>query len=330
MKNSTLCFASLLLFAFTSFAQTGTSWITTSSGVRARTAPATSGEEVMRLPIGSILRQVDNEKREATIGDKKDFWYHVSLPNGKDGWAFGAFLVRFDESKRGEIYRSIAAPKLKSEEGTFAEFADLTRMLTSAATEIAARPLQVELEMQRLLALQKALALIPADKLQQPEYQRFVKPYQSQAVYSEVAGIWLIKTDLLWNLSKKNSDLPVADTIAWEAANLPIPGECETDDTCHIGLLNETIGRYLALYPQGKHVGAALEKLAASLNDINEMMKNIETPKGNSPQDREIRKAAIAGITKMRSLLTSVENPKKNEALQLLAKYEKNYRVAAK
>jgi hypothetical protein len=325
MKNLRLLIAFSFL-SFSSFAQSNAQWITNASGVRARSTPATTGEEVARLPIGTVLKQLDNDNREDTVNGKKSFWYRVALPGGKEGWAFGTFLTRFDEARKGEIYKSIATAKGKAADASFAESADLTRFLAAVLPEITDRATLAELELWRWLALQKTFEKIPVEKLQQGEFQRFVKANQANAVYSEPGGLWLIKTDLLWNLQKKYADLPIGDTIAWEAANLPIPGECEGDDTCTTIYMDRTKGHYLQLYPAGKYANEALENLTEVFQGINEQMKNVEVPKGKSPQDQQIRRDALAAIAKMRANLTKVTNPKKTKLLQLLAQYEKNYR----
>ncbi len=325
MKLTFAILASLLLTNIVS-AQTNPQWITNASGVRARTTPATSGEEVARLPLGTTLRQLDQDQREGTVSGKKDFWYHVALPNNKDGWVFGSFLTRFDESRKGEIYKGLAAPKLKAETGTFAEYADLTRFLAAVLPEVTNRATLAELELWRWLALQKAFNNIESDKQQQPDYQRFIKANQAHAVYSEPGGLWLVKADLLWNLQKKYADLPVAETIAWEAANLPLPGECEGDDTCATMYMNQTRGRYLQLYPTGKHANEALDELLQSVQGINEQMKHVAVPKAKTKQDQQLRQDALTAIAKLRTNLAKVTSPKKTRLLQLLAQYEKYYR----
>lgn len=325
MKRFLLLIA-LLLIRLTTFAQADQQWITSASGVRARSAPATTGEEVARLPIGTILRQLDSDQREATVSGKKDFWYHVALPNSKDGWVFGSFLTRFDEKRKGEIYRALAVAKVKGESTSFADCADLTRFLAAALPEVTDRATLAELELWRWLALQKAFNNIESDKQQQPDYQRFITANQSHSVYSEPGGLWLVKPDLLWNLQKKYADLPVAETIAWEAATLPLPGECEGDDTCATMYMNQTTGKYLQLYPTGKHANKALDDIIQSVQGINEQMKNVAVPKAKTKQDQQLRQDALAAITKMRTNLAKVTSPKKTRLLQLLAQYEKYYR----
>ena len=316
----------LLLVHLTSFAQADQQWITNASGVRARSAPATTGEEVARLPIGTTLRQMDNDQREGTVSGKKEFWYHVALPNNKEGWVFGTFLTRFDEKRKGEIYKAIAAAKIKAESTSFADFADLTRFLAAALPDVTDRATLAELELWRWVALQKAFMNIESDKQQQPDYQRFIKANQANATYSEPGGLWLVKADLLWNLQKKYADLPLAETIAWEAATLPLPGECEDDDTCATMYMNQTKGRYLQLYPNGKHAIEALDDLLQSVQGINEQMKHVAVPKGQSKMDQQIRQDAVAAITKLRTNVAKVTNPKKAKLLQLLTRYERYYR----
>ncbi len=318
--KATLTFITILFLTLTAFAQANQQWITNASGVRARSAPATTGEEVARLPLGTILRQMDNDQRADTVGDK--FWYHVALPNNKDGWVFGSFLTRFDETRRGEIYKTIAAAKVKAASTSFADCADLTRFLAAVLPEVTDRATLAELELWRWLALQKAFMNIEQDKLQQSDYQRFLKANQANAVYSEPGGLWLIKADLLWNLQKKYADLPFAETIAWEAATLSLPGECEDDDTCATMYLNQTKGRYLQLYPKGKHVNEALDEMLQSLQSINEEM----VPKGKSKQDQQLRQDARTAIAKLRANVAKVTHPKKNKLMQLLTQYERHYR----
>jgi hypothetical protein len=320
------CFL-LMLLPLTALAQVDVQWITLASGVRARAAAVPTAEELARLPIGTLLRQLDNEQRAATILGKQDFWYHVALPNGKAGWVFGAFLKRFDAALKGEIYREIGATKAKAENATYAESADLARFLTAVGSEITTRTEQAEIELWRWMAIQKALEQIPADKLQQAEYQRFIKTWQAQLVYSEPGGSWLVKTDVLWNLHKKSADLPVAEMIAWEAANLPMPGECEGDDLCMTMAFNTSLGRYLKLYPTGKYVAPALDRLIDVYQFVNQQMENVALPQSQSAEDIRLRKEARAAYAQMRANLAEVTNPKKDRFLQIIAQCEKQYQA---
>ena len=322
MKLAFLCLS--LLLPLTAFAQTEVQWITTASGVRARAGAEASAAEVTRLPIGTVLRQLDQEQRAATIGGKQDFWYHVALPQEKDGWVFGAFLKRFDAARKDAIYREIAATKAKAETGTFAEFSDLARFLSSVSAGITDRSAQAEVELWRWISVHRALENIPMEKLQQPEYQRFIKAMQPQITYSDPAGAWFIQADVLWNLQKKYADTPIAETIAWEAAQLPLPGECEGDLGCGLDYTLSTEGRYLQLYPNGKHSDAALTNLLEGFQDVKgafEMDKGMGGTE--SPSAKAERRKLIA---KLRATYARTTNPKKAKIDANLMKLEALYR----
>lgn len=314
----------LLLVAPPGFAQTGQQWITNASGVRARSLAATTGEEVARLPLGTILKQVDNEQRAGEVNNKSDFWYHVALPNGKAGWVFGSFLTEFDEARKASIYHTLAATRIKAESASFADYADLTRFIATALPAITDRAQLAEMELWRWLSLQKAFNNIESDKQQQPDYQRFLKAHQAYSVYSEPGGLWLVKAEMFWNLQKKYADLPLSETIAWEAATQSLPGECEGDDVCAMDYMNQTEGRYLQLYPTGPHAAEALEKLSQSLESMIQFIKEEAANKGKG--DPQARKEALAGSAKLRANVARVTNPKKTKLLGLLAQYEKLYR----
>lgn len=330
-----LSLIALLCYCTTIFAQANQQWITAASGVKARATAATTGEEIARLPIGTLLKQIGDEKREATVGDKKDFWYHVALPSGKDGWVFGAFLLRFDEAKRGEIYLQIARTKMNAKETAFAEYADLTRFLSATFAGINDRATLAELELLRWQSLQKAFYNLPHDQSETTflENDRYAKANKNFVIFSEPSGDWLVKADIFWELSKKYADLPIGETIAWEAAQQPLPGECEGDDICALSYYNLTEGKYLSLYPKGKFVSAALDKLIEGMGYINrDWQENFPQEKKPSLAniDKQIRKDALAGSAKLRASLAQVTSPKKAKLLQLIAQYEKNYAAPKK
>ena len=347
-----LIYTIILFLTSASFAQANQQWITHGTNVRARALPATTGEEVARLPIGTILRQLDNDRRADSIGGKQDFWYHVALPSGKEGWAFGTFLTRFEDRRKGEIYKTIAVAKLadKSEADKLnderssgekhAEFADFLRFLIAVLPEVTDRATRAELELWRWVALSKALGEYPDDTV----YQRFLKANKPYAISAEVDLAWLLKPEVLWNLQKKYADLPIADTIAWEATKLRLPGECEGDDMCYLYVLNLTTTKYLQLYPKGNHADEALDGVIGFLEESLEQFKQeeadraavIATRKTSTKEKKyspkilaEVAKTKadyLARIAKLRTNIAKVASPKKTKLLQLLGQYEKHYR----
>lgn len=302
----------------------GEQWITHASGVRVRATPKADGEEIARLPLGTVLTQMGRERRPGQVNERLDFWYYVALPNEKDGWVFGSFLLPFNEQNKSQTYWRIAQLRMNLKSASFADYADLTRFIAAALPAITDRAQLAEMELWRWLSLQKAFNNIESDKQQQPDYQRFLKAHQAYSVYSEPGGLWLVKAEMFWNLQKKYADLPLSETIAWEAATQSLPGECEGDDVCAMDYMNQTEGRYLQLYPTGPHAAEALEKLSQSLESMIQFIKEEAANKGKG--DPQARNEALSGSAKLRANVARVTNPKKTKLLGLLAQYEKLYR----
>ena len=71
---------------------------------------------------------------------------------------------------------------------------------------------------------------------------------------------------MLWNLERKYHTLPIADRIAWEAAQTLPPSDCEGDEACGF-FLSEGEIKYLSLYPAGAHAAEALKNVTEALSD---------------------------------------------------------------
>ena len=91
-----------------------------------------------------------------------------------------------------------------------------------------------------------------------PPYKSWTDEREKEIVYSEPAGQWYVHSNVFWSLQTKYKDLPVAERIAWEASQTPLPGECEGYLPCYLYKETVTSGRYLKLYPRGAHADAAL------------------------------------------------------------------------
>ncbi len=231
--------------------------ITTATGVRVRTAPQTTAQEVTKLQLGLVVEVSERTAAREKIGAAADYWYRVAAPGGAEGWLFGGLTAPFDPQRRVESYLKIANDRLKIEEASFAERADLYKFLDRVAPEAKEGAALAELELLRLLALHQSLAAMPFDKLDAAPYKDWTKEHEKLIVYSEPAGLWFVRADALWALEKKYRGLAVAERIAWEASRLPLPGECEGYLPCYLSLVGLTDGEYLKLYPRGAHVGEA-------------------------------------------------------------------------
>lgn len=299
----------------------GKSRIITASNVKVRLSPNTSGEEVAKLSLGTIVEAREPSLAKEKIAGKEDYWYRVSLPDGKDGWVFGGFTLAFDADKRAEIYQQLASERLKVEAPNFSDAADLFRFLSAAVKEMKTPNDTAALELAKLLALHKAATAIPIDKQEQEPFKSWIKANEASLLYSEPAGSWFLKSDLLWALRKKYATLPIAERIAWEAAQSPVGGECEGYLPCHLARINMTTGEYMKLYPRGAQVDEALKQIAEEAKGLVDYAQDSQ----DKPTADE-RKEAAPEFATLRATLTKVTSAKKASVLQLLAQLEQRYR----
>ena len=270
--------------------------ITTASGVRVREEPRTGASEVGRLALGVVVRELERSAHRERVGEAEDHWFRVAAPDGVEGWVFGGLTAAFDADRREEIYQQLAAARVGNAAATFAELSDLVVFLERAVTETKRRETLAELELARLIALQRSLASVGFEDLGKPPYAAWTKAREEQIVYSEPAGQWFVRAELFWDLQRKFADLPAAaERIAWEAAQVPLPGECEGYLPCHMYLLTESEGRYLKLYPRGLHAADALKTIGEFLDGVNEDAAGNNPVYGVPDEDRaEFRKTVAA------------------------------------
>jgi hypothetical protein len=244
--------------------------IMTASGVRVRSAPQTSAAEVGRLALGTVVSELERSAQRERVGEAEDYWYRVAGPGGLEGWVFGGLTAAFDPDRRVEIYQQLAAARVNNAAATFAELSDLVTFLERAAGEVKGREALAELELARLIALQRSFASMDMAELEKPPYAAWIKAHEAESVYSEPAGQWYVRAEKFWDLQTKYKDLPIGERIAWEASQIPLPGECEGYLPCYLYALTESEGRYLKLYPEGAHAGDALEKIGEFFSAVAE------------------------------------------------------------
>jgi hypothetical protein len=215
-------------------------------------------------------------------------------------------------ASREDAYLKLARERLANPASTFADLTELVRLLDRAAREVTRRDALAELELARLSALARSLAAVPLEDLDKQPYKSWTEERDTEIVYSDPAGQWFVNSKLLWDLRRKYRDLPVAERIAWEASQTPLPGECEGYLPCYIYKETETNGLYLKLYPRGAHASAALSNLAESLGHIAEDLRgrrpNYEVPRADRPNFRR-------SVAQLRAQLAAVPAPKKARAL---------------
>jgi len=324
-----LIFASaalLLLFAAaapSSFGQTpGRKLIVTAAGARLRERPETAAAEVGRLTLGAVVDELERSAERSKVGASEDFWHLVSAPGGARGWVFGGLVAPFDPAGRDALYLKLANERLANTSATFADLSELVRFLDRATGEVKSRNALAELELARLVALARSLAAMPFESMNNPPYKSWTDERDQEIVYSEPAGQWYVSSKVLWDLQRKYRDLPVAERIAWEASQTPLPGECEGYLPCYIYKEGETNGRYLKLYPRGAHADQALSKLAESLGYIDEDLRG-----GNPVYEvpREDRANFRRSLAQLRAQLAPVPAAKKARVLGQLGRIARRF-----
>lgn len=297
--------------------------IVTASGVRLREGPDTGAGEVARLQLGVVVEELERSPDKALVGTAEDYWYLVTVPGGARGWVFGGLTAPFDSTQRDVIYGRLAHDRLANTAATFAELSDLVRLLERAVKEVTGRDALAELELTRLTALARSLASIPIEDMQKPPFKDWTAEHEKEIVYSEPAGQWFVRADLFWDLERKYHGLPVAERAAWQAAETPLPGECEGYLPCHLSLETWTNGKYLKLYPSGPHADAAVANISELLTQVSEDLRG-STPSYNVPREdyAEFQKT----VAELRAQLATIASPKKASLLRLLDDIARHFR----
>lgn len=287
--------------------------ITTVSAMRARKSPQVTAEEVVRLKLGTVVNAITRSTNQDTIGGKTDYWYRVNLPNSQTGWLFGGLLLDYSASKRQELVRQIMEARLKAENTDFADRQEIYNLATSSVNEAKDMSTRAEFELLKALALANWALSVPYEN-DKPPYREWVKAHATEVVYNEFAGGYQLRADVLWNLEKKYHTLPIAERIAWEAAQMWPPSDCEGDEVCRF-FLSEGAIRYLGLYPSGAHAAEALKNIADGLTD---QVITFANEKGGDKYAVEQRADLKKLLTSLRLAVAKTSASEKTECVKKL------------
>lgn len=288
--------------------------ITVVSNARLRQSPQLTAEEIVRLPLGAIVRVFEQSPERELIGGIEDFWYRVETTDGVSGWVFGGLTVSFSPARREEIYLRIVRERMNIGRNSFPEQTDLFNFLTRAIAEVKTRAVVAEFELAQLLALSNSLRAIPFQRNPEQQYLSWIKAHEARIVYSEPGGMWLVRLDGFWELEKEYRALPIGERIAWEAAQYGLPGECEGYLPCYFATILLREGVYLRLYPSGAHVGEAIGRIDGLLKSFADDL----TRQWLSEIPKEDRHEFKKQITELRSVLTKAASPNKVVSLKRL------------
>ncbi len=283
---------------------------------RVRSTPNLNGKVLGMTKLGTVYPLIKKQ------GD----WYNITYSKGTNGWISATIAENFDESRRELVYQSLANKYINRPKLTFNDAVELYDFLTKIQPEIVGKSAEPDLAFKRFLALDAALKAIPIEKTDQNPYKAFTEANQNEVVYSDPAGQYLVIADRLWELREKYSSNPIAETIAWKAAETYLPGECEGYVPCHLYNTRETDGKYLELYPNGKNSKKALEAVSEYLGYIADQAdKNSEETGYYITNDLSDRESLEKYIADLRAIVSKTSNPLKAKILKDLDKIESGY-----
>lgn len=291
--------------------------IVTDVSARIRSQAKTGAPEMTHPKLGTVLR----------VAEKIPAWYRVQFTDGaktSSGWISAISVNDLKPAAKDQIYRQIADRYYKPEGMDFTTASELYEFLNNVSADSGATADSAELELKKLLALRSALRSIPPEKTNEKPYGDFLKAQKKNVVYSEPAGEWYANSNLFWDLHKKYEKSPLADRIAWEGAQNPLPGECEGYVNCYLFYARMTSGEYLNLHPTGKN---NLE----ALNNITNFIEPIAAGIGgnssyNGPTDVTDRAEFNNLIAELRAIISRLPLTEKEKPLQLLNKIAEGFR----
>lgn len=282
-----------------------------------RSQAKTAAPELGKVKLGTVL----------DVSQKSGAWYKVRfLDGGKTsvGWIPAGSVGNLDSADKTRNYSQIANRYYKPDGMDFATSSALYESLTRNQSDFETSGSAADLQLKRLLALRAALKSIPAGAKDSAPYKEFLRAHDKEIVYSEPAGEYLVTSNLFWDLHKKYKDTPLADQIAWAAAQNPLPGECEGYVNCHLFYGRMTNGEYLNLHPTGKNNLEALTNLTNMLepivNDLN--AKAVYT----GPNDVTDRAEFNNLIAELRTIVSRLPLTEKEKTLQQLKSIAEGFR----
>lgn len=306
----------------------------TSSATKPTTKSASTTEQIIVAATASRIRrepaatatQLTNVKLGKTLNvvEKNAKWYRVEYEPGKNGWISKTLVRDYDASGRDDIYREIADKYSKNKSLDFATAAEVADFLKTAQVIVRKEELKADLGFRRLKFLSAALKAVPFGKDEQSPYKNFLRAHEKEVVYSDPSGEWYVRSDLFWELHGKYTQIPIAEEIAWAAAQNPLPGECEGYINCRLYALRAMEGEYLNFYPNGKYAKKALATVAETLGDLVAEMNDKRTfaPLADISERAEFNRF----LTELRAIVSKVPDVDKAKPLQQINQLGEGYK----
>jgi hypothetical protein len=268
-----------------------------------RDAPSINARVISKVELGTVLN----------VFQKNVDWYGVYQSNGLIGWISANTVEAFDKDSAEKIYLQIAEKNYGQNIG-FEQASELASFLSRAIRGVRTREIKARLEFLYLLTVRQALRKITSDNKQLAQYKDFLRANEGIIVYNEPNAEWIVISKVFWDLQRKYSDLPIADEIAWEASQNPLPGNCEGDLVCMLFYIRMTKAEYLRLYPNGVKSAKALDEL----NSLFEEIINMDKKAFYSLNDSNYKVEFSELIAELGTIVARLKLTKKEEVLHRL------------
>lgn len=291
--------------------------VVTDVSARIRSQAKSTAPELSKVKLGTALNVVE----------KTPAWYRVKYTDGgktASGWIPASSVSKFDIDNKDQIYSQIANRQYRADGMDFATAAAVYEFLTAHESDFENSSSASDLELKRLLALRAALKSIPAGAKDSEPYKDFLRAHNKEIVYSEPSAEYLPTANLFWDLHKKYKDSALADQIAWEGSQNPLPGECEGYVNCHLFYARMTSGEYLNLHPTGKR---NLEALTNLTNILAPIVADLDAKSVyNGPTDVTDRAEFNNLIAELRTIVSRLPLTEKEKTLQQLKRIAEGFR----
>ena len=289
---------------------TTSSYVVNGNGVRLRAEPNVSSAALDKLSLGSNVKPLQKTTKPSTVNGKTAYWYQVKTDKAT-GWVFGGFLTSATDN--ADITLDLLRSKLKAETLSFADAVAAYKLADTALPQAKTSNAKGELELDKLIALQRSYDSIPADKMQQAPYLDWYKQHSTISFGDDPSGQYLVSTKAFWALADQYKHDAIGDEIAWRASQQRLGGECEGFIGCSSIASQHTDGEYLKRYPKGRYVKPALANVTENFKymlqewhkpeqdtgDVNlKAWDTILSPQANNPN----AKKALGYLKQMQAL----------------------------
>lgn len=228
------------------------------NGVRLRAQPTVDSPELAKLMLGTSVTPLQKTSKPSTVNGKTGYWYQVKT-NQTTGWVFGSFLT--PEPNSTDATLEVVRTKLKAEKLSFEDAVATYKLADQALAQAKARNAKGELELAKLVALQRSYDSMPPEKMQKAPYVDWYKQHQKISFGDDPSGQYLVSTKPFWALADQYKNDAIGDEIAWRASQQALGGECEGFVGCSSIAAQRTDGEYLKRFPKGRYVKTALKQV---------------------------------------------------------------------